>query len=181
MKAKRFLFLILVFPALCSSAQKAKPVYHPCFLMDSVEAKLSFIQLNASRIFTDTVECKQNLLDNMASLYIKSKDKKYLGALSAIRNNPSAKVEELYTDLITRLAKNDFAEFINELYLARGKYAPLEKELVITMNMIVGTQPLKQKYLGQLNVEIEKAKDKKDSYKLSYLQKLKTKIEEEKY
>lgn len=149
--------------------------------MDSVESKLSFIQFNASRIFTDTVECKDNVLDNIAAHYIKSKDKKYLDALAAIRQNPNAKVEELYTDIIKRLAENDFAGFVSELYLAKGKYFALEKELVTTMNMIVGTKPLKQKYLGLLNVEIEKSKDKKDSYKAYYLEKLKLKIEDDKH
>ncbi len=177
-------FLILPLTLLFTSnafAQKAKPVYHPCFIMDSVAAKLAFIQLNASRIFTDTVDCKQNLLDNMVSLYIKSGDKKYLDALSAIRQNPAAKVEELYTDVVKRLVENDFAAFINQLYLAKGKYAPLEKELITAMNMIVGAKPLKYKYQGLLNVEIEKAKDAKDTYKLSYLQKLKARIDGEKY
>lgn len=177
-------FLIVAIALLFTSvafAQKAKPVYHPCFIMDSAETKLSFIQLNAARIFTDTVECKQNLLDNMVSLYIKTNDKKYLDALSAIRQNPSAKVEELYTDVVKRLVENDFAGFINQLYLAKGKYMPLEKELITAMNMIVGTKPLKYKYQGLLNVEIEKAKELKDAYKLSYLQKLKAKIDGEKY
>jgi hypothetical protein len=183
MKSSARIFLLLTFlvSSLCSFSQKAKPVYHPCFLMDSVDAKLSFIQLNASRIFTDTVECKQNVLDNIAALYIKTKDKKYLNALSAIRQNPNAKVDELYTDIINHFAENDFAGFINEIYLAKGKYFALEKELITTMNMIVGTKPLKQKYLGLLNVEIGKAKDKKDSYKTYFLEKLKTKIEDEKY
>ena len=177
------ILLLLTFIAitLFSFSQKARPVYHPCFIMDSVDAKLSFIQLNASRIFTDTVECKQNVLDNISALYIKTKDKKYLDALSAIRQNPNAKVEELYTDIIKRFAENNFEGFINDVYLAKGKYVALEKELVTTMNMIVGTKPLKQKYMGLLNVEIQKAKDKKDSYKAYYLEKLKTKIEDEKY
>ncbi len=178
---KSSLVAFLLFLSLCSLAQKVKPVYHPCFLMDSVDAKLSFIQLNASRVFTDTVECKQNVLDNIAALYLKTKDRKYLDALSAIRQNPNAKVEELYTDIIKRFAEKDFSGFINDLYLAKGKYAALEKELITTMNMIVGAKPLKQKYLGLMNVEIEKAKDKKDSYKAYFFEKLKTKIEEEKY
>lgn len=164
-----------------SFSQKAKPVYHPCFLMDSVETKLSFIQLNASRIFIDTVDCKQNVLDNIALLYVKSKEKKYLDALSAIHENPKAKVSELYTDLIKRFAENDFAGFINDIYLAKGKYFALEKELIATMNMIVGTKPMKQKYLGLLNIEIGKAKDKKNGQKAYFLEKLKTKIEDEKY
>lgn len=185
MREKLNLRFILTFGILLTCilafSQKAKPVYHPCFIMDSVEARLSFIQLNAGRIFTDTVECKQNLLDNITALYINGKDKKYLDALAAIRQNPNAKVEELYTDIIKHLVEDDFAGFINQLYLAKGKYFTLEKELVTTMNMIVGPKPLKYKYMGLLNVEIEKAKDKKDSYKLYYLQKLKTKIEDEKY
>ena len=176
-----FLFLVFIGSSFFAFSQKAKPVYHPCFLMDSVESKLSFIQLNATRIFTDTVECKDNVLNNIAALYIKSKDKKYLDALSAIRQNPNAKVEELYTDIIKRFAENDFTGFVNEIYLAKGKYFALEKELVTTMNMIVGTKPLKQKYLGLLNVEIGKAKDKKDSYKTYYLEKLQTKIEDDKH
>jgi hypothetical protein len=178
---KFIFFLAFLFSSIVSFSQKAKPVYHPCFLMDSVEARLSFIQMNAARIFTDTVECKQEILDRIAALYVQSKDKKYLGALSGIRQNPNAKVEEFYTDIVKRLAENDFAGLINEIYLAKGKYFALEKELVITMNMIVGAQPLKKKYMGLLNVELEKAKETKDPYKLYFLQKLKTKIEEDRH
>ncbi|HLP18804.1 MAG TPA: hypothetical protein VK174_00810 [Chitinophagales bacterium] len=177
---KLFLLLALVTIASAAFSQKAKPVYHPCFLTDSVDARLVFIQQNAARIFTDTIDCKENLLDKIADLYIKTKDKKYLGALSAIRQNPAAKVEELYTDIVKRLIEDDFSNLLNEFYLAKGRYAPLEKELVTTLNMILGAKPLKQKYLPLLKIEIEKAKDKKDSYKTYYLEKLKTRIEEDK-
>lgn len=175
-----FLLLVLVTIASSAFSQKAKPVYHPCFLTDSVEARLLFIQQNAARIFTDTIDCKENLLDKIADLYIKTKDKKYLSALSVIRQNPAAKVEELYTDIVKRLIEDDFSNLVNDLYLAKGKYGPLEKELVTTLNMILGSKPLKEKYLPLLKIDIEKAKDKKDSYKVYYLDKLKTRIEEDK-
>jgi|ERR1043165_662505 hypothetical protein len=178
---KSGLFILLLFCGFFCFGQLAKPVYHPCLLLDSVEAKLSFIQLNAWRVFTDTADCKEDLLGKIGSLYISSKDKKYLDALSAIRQNQSAKVEELYTDLIKRIIENDFEGFVNNLYLSKGKFLSLEKELVLTMNMIVGAEPLKQKYMGRLNIEIEKATDRKDTYKASYLKKLKTRIEEERH
>lgn len=174
-------FTLFVLAAQFVQAQKAKPVYHPCFLMDSAGQKLAFIQYNASRIFTDTVDCKQRLLNKIAGLYIETKEKKYLDALSAIRQNPNAKVDELYTDIVKRLIEDDFGGFIDALYQAKGHYYILEKELVGAMNMIVGAKPLKYRYQGLLNGEIEKAKDKKDAYKQHYLEKLKTKIEDEKY
>ena len=113
-------------------------------------------------------------------LYIRSKDKKYLDALTTILANPKAEVEGLYTDVVKKFAQDDFGGFLNELYIARGKYQLLEKELVTAMNMIVDGKPLKQKYAGQLNLQISIAKDKKDSGKLYYLEKLKTRIEEDK-
>lgn len=177
--AKFVAVVLLAIGATQVQAQKAKPVYHPCFLMDSADARLLFIQQNAARVFVDTFDCRQELLNKIAGLYISTKNKKYLDALAAIRQNPSAKVEELYTDLITRLIENDFTAFVNELYLAKGKYLSLEKELVSTLNMIVGSKPLKQKYLPLLKIEVEKARDKKDSYKVYYLEKLKLKIEED--
>ncbi len=177
---KKLLSLTLLLAALNSYCQ-TKPVYHSCFLMDSVEKRLDFIRLNASRIFTDSVDCKQTLLDSIAVHYLQSKDKKYLDALSSIRQNPNAKVENNYTDIIKRFIENDFSGFIKQIYLAKGKYYVLEKELIGTMNMIVDGRPYKQKYMGLLNVEISIAKDKKDTYYQSFLEKLKVKIEEEKY
>lgn len=177
---KKLLSLTLLLVALNTYSQ-TKPVYHSCFLMDSVEKRLEFIRLNASRIFTDSVDCKQTLLDSIAVHYVQSKDKKYLDALSSIRQNPNAKVENNYTDIIKRFIENDFSGFIKQIYLAKGKYYVLEKELIGTMNMIVDGRPYKQKYMGLLNVEISIAKDKKDTYYQSFLEKLKVKIEEEKY
>ena len=175
-----FFLLLLVTIASSGFSQKAKQVYHPCFLTDSIDARLVFIQQNAARIFTDTIDCKENLLGKIVDLYIKTKDKKCLSALSVIRQNPAAKVEELYTDIVKRLIEDDFDNLVNEFYLAKGNYAPLEKELVTTLNMILGAKPLKQKYLPLLKIEIEKAKDKKDSYKTYYLEKLKGRIEDDK-
>lgn len=74
-----------------------------------------------------------------------------------------------------------FSNFLNDLYLGRGKYIALEKELVSTLNMIVDGRPLKTKYTGLLNVEISKAKDRKDTSKAYFLEKLKTRIELDKY
>lgn len=169
---------------LCSSsvfAQGTKAVYHPCFLLDSVDKRLDFIKANASKVFVDTFDCKETLLDSISILYMRSGNKKYLDALTGILQNPNAKVEGLYIDVIKRFLQNDFAGFINELYTARGKYQLLEKELIGAMNMIVDGKPYKQKYMGQLNLLISMAKDKKDTAKLYYLEKLKTRIEEDKY
>lgn len=172
--------LLLLLSVCLTQAQNTKPVYHPCFLMDSVEKHLDFIRLNASRIFIDSFDCKQKLFDSIAEAYVRSKDKKYLDALTYMRtSSASEKVENLYTDVIRRLVQNDFSDLLDKLYLAKGKYLSLEKELVVTMNMIIDGRPYKQKYMGLLNVEISKAKDKKDTYKTAYLEKLKTKIEED--
>lgn len=173
------LSLYLTFSIFELSAQK-KPAYHPCNLLDSADIRLEFIRLNAGRIFDDTSDCRQELLNAIAEKYIASKDEKYLAALSSIRQNTQAKVEEFYTDPINRLLEDDFAGFIHRLYISRGKYLPLEKELVVTMNMIMGDRPLKQKYMGLLNVEISKASDKKDTGKEAFLKKLRQRIEEEK-
>lgn len=164
-----------------ASSQTRKANYHPCFLMDSIDKNLAFIRLNAPRIFIDSFDCRQDLLDSIGIKYLQTRKPLYLDALAAIRQNPAAKVEELYTDVITRFMQDDFGGFIDQLYTAKGKYLSLEKELIAAMNMIVDGRPLKKKYMGQLNVEIEKAKDKKDKYKQAYLEKLKLKIEEEKY
>lgn len=163
------------------SVQGQKPVYHPCFLMDSVDKHLDFIKRNTQRIFVDTFDCRQTLMDSIASKYIATKNKKYLDALQAIRVYGNDKVEDLFTDIIKRLCEKDFYLFINELYASRGTLYALEKELITTMNMIIDGRPYKQKYIGQINVAISKAKDNKDSYKSSYLEKLKQKIEEERY
>jgi hypothetical protein len=179
--AKYLLFIACTLLTIALDAQSKKPVYHPCFLLDSVEQRLDFIKANASRIFVDTFDCKETLLDSISVLYVRSKDKKYLDALAAIRQNPYAKVEGLYIDVIKKFVEDDFSGFLNQLYLAKGKYAPLERELIATMNMIMNGRPYKQKYMGLLGVEISKAQQAKDNYRAYYLQKLKTKIEDEKY
>jgi hypothetical protein len=178
---KLYVLIIFSIAGIQLQAQTIKPVYHPCFLMDSADARLDFIKDNASKIFIDSFDCKATLLDSIAVLYVRSKDKKYLDALNTILLNPHAKVDGLYTDIIKRFTDDDLGDFMNQLYMARGKYQALEKELIAMMNMIVDNRPYKIKYIGQINVEISKAKDKKDTYKASYLEKLKTKIEEEKY
>ena len=172
-----FGFLLLT---VCLPAQ-SKTLFYSCRLVDSVESKLIFIQNNSSKIFTDTAECKQAILNHVVSLYISTKNKKYLNALTAIRLNPAAKVSDLYADVIIRLVQNDFTDFIQKLYLGKGKYAILEKELIFAMNMIVGNQPLKQKYFGTLNESIKKAAENKKTDELAYLKKLKVKIESEKH
>ncbi len=173
--------MMLLVICINTSAQTRKAVYRPCLLLDSVEKRLDYIRMNASRVFTDTADCKQTLLDTIARRYISTKENKYLDALAGIRQNPNAKVEELYTDIIKRFVEDDFTGFIGKIYQAGGKYLPLEKELIATLNMIVDSRPLKQKYMGLLNVEIGKAKDTKDKYRQYYLEKLKLRIEEEKY
>ncbi len=179
---KKILFLLcFVSVSAGINAQAHKTVYYPCFLMDSIDKHLLFIQQNAQRIFIDSFECRQILLDSIAVKYLRQKDKKYLDALSAIRTNGGEKVENLYTDIVKRIAEKNFSGFINDLYLSKGKYAPLEKELIATMNMVIEGRPYKQKYMGILNVQLTKATEAKDKYKLYYLEKLKTKIEEEKY
>ncbi|HWB63038.1 MAG TPA: hypothetical protein VG603_05970 [Chitinophagales bacterium] len=178
---KYFPVMMLMLAQLNATAQDKGIVYHPCFLMDSVDTKLDFIIRNASRVFVDTFECKQTLMDSIGSRYLDTKENKYLDALVLIKQNPYARVEGLYTDLVKRFCDNDFQEFVGKLYMARGRYLPLENELIAALNMIVNGRPLKQKYMGLLNVEIEKAADAKDKAKEYYLQRLKTKIEEEKY
>jgi hypothetical protein len=172
---------LMLIAILSSSAQARKAIYHPCFLMDSVDVHLDFIKQNAARVFADTLDCKETLLDSIAQRYTDTKSTKYLEALSAIRQNPNAKVEDLYTDIVKRFIENDFAGFLDRLYLAKGKFLPLQNELIAAMNMIVDGRPLKQKYLARLNAAIEKAKGEKDKYKEYYLEKLKIKIDEEKY
>ncbi len=176
-------FILLQFVLLNAFAQNIRPAYHPCFLLDSVDAKLDFIRINAAKVFTDTFDCKQMLMDSIGARYLATKSNRYLDVLTAIHQNPAAseKVENLYIDVIKRFAEDDFAGFINRIYLAKGRYTPLEKELIATLNMIVNGRPYKQKYMGLLNVEIGKAKDAGDKYKLAYLQKLKLKIDEESY
>ncbi len=158
-----------------------KPVYHPCFLMDSVDKHLDFIKRNAQKVFVDSFDCRQTLMDSITSKYLSTKNKKYLDALQGIRVYGNDKVEDLYTDIIKRLCEKDFASFIQELYVSKGTLYALEKELITTMNMIIDGRPYKQKYIGQLNLAISKAKDSKDTYKAGYLEKLKQKIEEERY
>jgi hypothetical protein len=184
MALKHFFFtliLLLCFQLTEAQTSTSKPVYHPCFLMDSVDKHLEFIRINSSRVFADTLDCKDEVLKKIAERYIETKSVTYLNALSSIRQNPNAKVEEFYTDVVKLIIENDFGGFVENLYSAKGKLYPLEKELITTLNMIVDGRMLKQKYFGLLNVEISKAKDKKDTYKEAYLNKLKSKIENEKF
>jgi hypothetical protein len=174
--------LLSAFCLLNSFGQSRKPVYYPCFLMDSADKHLDFIRLNAGRIFIDSFDCRQMLFDSIASLYSRTKNRKYLDALAYIRtSSAAAKVEDLYTDVIRRFVQTDFTDLLNQLYSGKGKYLSLEKELVATMNMIVDGRPYRQKYIGLLNVEISKAKDRKDAARLSYLDKLKHRIEDDNY
>lgn len=184
MKFKHLLSVLFLLAALAiAKAQtgSSKPVYHPCFLMDSIDKNLEFIRVNSSKVFVDTFDCKDEVLRKIALRFIETKSVTYLNALSSIRQNPNAKVEELYTDIVKLIIENDFPGFVENLYTAKGKFYPLEKELISTLNMIVDGRMLKQKYFGLLNLEISKAKDKKDTYKEAYLNKLKTKIENEKF
>lgn len=182
MQKRHLLFFIFLFTmAVNAFSQAKKPDYHPCFLMDSVEAKLSFIQQNANRIFIDSFDCRQNLLDSIGSKYLQTKDRKYLTALEVVHQKAGEKVENLYTDILKRFCENDFTGFAGELFLTKGVYYNLEKELIAAMNMLVDGRPLKYKYMGMLNVQITKAQDKKDYSAISFWQKLKKKIEEEKY
>jgi len=155
-------------------------VYHPCFLMDSVDKHLDFVRVNAARVFIDTFECKDNLLKKITQRYIDTKDIRFLSTLSSIRQSQQAKVEEYYTELMQMLVATDFAGLLNQLYLARGKFYPLEKELIAAMNMMVDGRLLKVKYYGLLNLEIEKANAAKDSTKAAWLNKLKLRIDNEK-
>lgn len=175
-------FTLLVISFLVE-AQTRKPVYNPCFLLDSIDRRLEFIKLNAFRIFADSFDCRQTLMDSIGSRYLATKSTRYLDFLAALHQNPAAteKVANLYPDLLKRFSEDDFPGFVNQLYLARGRYAALEKELIAVMNMIVNDRPYKLKYLGLLNVEIGKAKDAGNKPKQAYLEKLKLRIEEEKY
>lgn len=173
------LLLLLLFSL---NTQAQKPVYHPCFIMDSVSVKLDFIRYNAARIFrNDTIECRKQLMNKIAEGYNTTQEPKYLETLSAIRMNQSAKTEDLYTDIIRKLCEHDFTNFVKALYQARGRLEALEKELVITLNMIVDGRPYKLRYMGLLNVEISMAKDSKDTARLAYLEKLKKRIEEDRH
>ncbi len=150
--------------------------------MDSVDKHLDFIRQNASRIFIDSFDCKQMLFDSITVQYIRTKEKRYIDALTYIHNSSAAKqVENLYTDEIRKLVQNDFAGLLDLFYTGRGKYQVLEKELIATMNMIIAGRPYKLKYMGLLNVEISKAKDNRDTGRAAYFEKLKLKIEEDKY
>lgn len=179
MKTCVLLLLMFVVPLLAAPvmAQKSKPVYQPCLLADSAAARLAFIQTYAYRIFNDTAECKQILLDSIGSLYNNTADKKYLTALETIHERAAKGVEGLYTDLIKRFCEKDFAGFGRALFAAGGGYRHLEDELIETMNMIVGSQQYKQKYIGQLNVQVLLAKEKNDSRAQAFWEKLKQRIE----
>ena len=163
------------------SAQQRVANYSPCFLADNVDKQLVFIQQYAWKIFTDTASCKGALLDTLATRFITTKDSRYLQTLSVIRQNKYAHVDEFYTDIVSRFIQDDFPGFLQQLYIAHGKMTALETEMIAALNMIVNGRTMKQKYMGLLNVEIGKAKDAKDVYKTSYLEKLKTRIETEKY
>jgi hypothetical protein len=176
-----FCFLFSMACVLTAKAQISKPSYHPCFLLDSVDAKLDFIKLNAAKIFVDTFDCRQTLLDTIASKYLAAKETKYLDALAAIRQNQHIDVGNFYTDITKHFIEDDFSGYLNQLFLGKGKYMPLERELVGVLNMIVNGKPLKSKYMGRLNVEIEKARDSKNLPKQSYLEKVKANIESERY
>ena len=178
---KYFSVVFFLFAFANTEAQTRKVNYHPCFLLDSVEQRLAFIKLNSGRIFVDTFDCKEALLDSIANGFIRTKDTKYLDALTAIGQNPNAKVQGLYTDILKRFVENDFTGFIDELYLARGRYVYLQNEMIGALNIIIDGRPFKRKYLGLLNVEIGKASDSKDKNRELFLEKLKQKIEEEKY
>lgn len=173
--------LMILVTSFLAAQPKSKPTYNACLLKDSIDKNLVFIQQNINRIFTDTADCKQTLLDSIGVQYINTKNKKYLDALTNLRNVGTDKVQDYYTDVIKRFAEINFSNFLNDLYLGRGKYIALEKELVSTLNMIVDGRPLKTKYIGLLNVEISKAKDRKDTSKAYFLEKLKTRIELDKY
>lgn len=173
--------LSLMIAVSATQAQSRKVNYHPCFLLDSVDQRLAFIKQNAARVFTDSADCKETLLDSITGKYVLTKDFKYLDALAVIRQNPAAKADGLFTDVITLIVKDDFIGFADQLYRSKGRLLPLQNELIGAMNIIVDGRPFKQKYMGLLNVEIERTKGDNDKYRLAYLEKLKLKINEEKY
>jgi hypothetical protein len=182
MKSLKVLLIGFLLPlCLGLSAQHVKPAYDACLLKDSVFLKADFIKLNAARIFTDSAECKGVLLDSIAVAYWDSSNLKMLELLSAIRVNPVAKAEMYFTEIVSRFVNKDFEKLLADLYNSKGRATGIEKELISVMNMIIDEKPLKNKYLGRMNVQIEKAKDKKDKYKTDYLTKLKYKIENEQY
>lgn len=174
-------FLVLLFYVTVSAAQSRKINYHPCFLKDSVDSRLVFIRQNAGRIFIDSFDCKDDLLDSIAVKFTITKNVKYLDVLTSIRQNPYAHADGLFTDVVKIFIEDDFTGFVEKLYQGGGRFLPLQNELIAAMNMIVNGRPLKQKYLGQLNAEIERVKDTKDKYRENYLEKLKQKIENEQY
>ncbi len=175
------LLIVLLTGSTNVSAQQRGANYNPCFLAENVDKQLVFLQQYAWKIFTDTASCKGALLDTLAKRFITTKDSRYLQTLSVIRQNKYAHVDEFYTDIVSRLIQDDFPGLLQQLYLARGKMTALETEMIAALNMIVNGRTMKQKYMGLLNVEIGKAKDAKDVYKTSYLEKLKARIETEKY
>ena len=149
--------------------------------MDSVERKLPFIQQYSYRIFIDSFDCKQDLLDSIGLKYLQTKNGKYLTALEIIHQKAGEKVEDLFTNIMQRFCEHDFTGLVQDLAVAKGAYYNLERELVATMNMIVDGRPLKQKYMGVLNVQITKAHEKKDYGAIYYWEKIKKRIDEEKY
>jgi hypothetical protein len=179
MKYLTIFFLLAI--SVLAPAQSKKINYQPCFLKDSVEKRLAFIVPNAGRIFVDSFECREALLDSIASCYERTKDTKYLMALAYIRQNPRANAGELYTDIIKHLVEYDFMNFVDQLYLTKGALLSLQNELIATMNIIIDGRPFKQKYMGRLSVEIEQAKDANDKNREQFLEKLKLKINEEQY
>ncbi|MCS6935494.1 MAG: hypothetical protein NZM35_10155 [Chitinophagales bacterium] len=173
-----FVWSLLCAVVLHSSAQTSHP--HPCSLTDSIQKHLPYIRQQVKRVFHDTINCRQVLLLRIAELYSANRDAKYLDALQYIRVTGDDLVSDLYPDVILAVLQRQFSGFLHDLYAGKGRYYALEKELVICLNMIVEGRPLKQKYLGLFNVEIGKAKDKKDAAKAAYLTKLKTRVEEDK-
>lgn len=176
-----FILYIVASGQLSHAQTKSKVSYDACILKDSIDKNLIFIQQNVSRIFTDTAECKQVLFDSVCARYLATQHKKYLDAFVNLRTVGADKVKDYYTDVIKQISEANFSGFIHELYLGRGRYMTLEKELVSTMNMIVDGRLLKTRYLGLINVEISKANDVKDQAKVAFLLKLKSRIELDKY
>jgi|GEM_PF-2962221 hypothetical protein len=178
---KYFSILMLLLSVTVLYAQNGMVNYSPCFLKDSVDKKLPFIRQNAAMIFTETADCKDLLLDSIAMMFARTRDIRYISVLTIIHKNPLAKTNGLFTDAVMLLAEYDFTWFINQLYLGKGKYQLLQNELIAAMNMIIDGKPLKQKYTGRLNAEIERAKASHDENMEEFLEKLKMRIEGDQY
>lgn len=162
-------------------AQNKSAAYNSCLLKDSIDKHLETIRLSPARVFTDSAQCKRELLDSIANKFLTTSDKKYLGVLTSIAQNSKSKIEGEFQDVMKMLVDGSFSKLLDAFYTGRGGYAALEKEVVLLMNTIVGGRPYKQQYLGLLNVEIEKAKDKDDRNKELYLVRFKQRIEDDKF